>query len=188
MRALEVFGADGGRLTRYYAPRVQALEVWELDPAHESSLRERLPGATIRITDSYAEIQREHDPFDLVVVDNFVSPREHFDLCPHLFRLLADEPVLVLRVVPGAGAATVRQHPHVFSREHLERRREFYRTPSPAAIPRPKLYARYAELAREHGFEPEWHFFEGRRELQGLVPRQTGFHCFLVLKLTRADG
>jgi hypothetical protein len=70
MDALEVYGASGGLHTRDYAHRVKSLEVWEIDPKHEASLRRNLPNATVHIVDSYDRVKSADRRFDLVVVDN----------------------------------------------------------------------------------------------------------------------
>ena len=105
-RALEVFGCTGERLTKHYAPLVRSVEVWEIDPSLEPALRRNLPTATVRITDSFAEIKRTLSRFDLVVVDNpvgcFGDGRcEHFDPFPDVARVLSDDSMLVLLVCSG---------------------------------------------------------------------------------------
>ena len=72
-RALEVFGCTGERLTKHYAPLVRSVEVWEINPSLEPALRRNVPTATVRITDSFAEIKTTPSRFDLVVVDNPVG-------------------------------------------------------------------------------------------------------------------
>jgi hypothetical protein len=95
MRALEVFGYTGERLTRHYAPFVKSLEIWELDPVHESTLRRNFPRAEVQVVDSYEQVRRaERRTYDFVVIDNHITPDEHFGLFPHIFRLLSESSVL----------------------------------------------------------------------------------------------
>jgi hypothetical protein len=69
MDALELFGGRGDMITQDYAPYVRSLEIWEIDPACESALREHFPLAEVKITDTYEEIKRCARKFDLVVAD-----------------------------------------------------------------------------------------------------------------------
>jgi len=184
MRALEVFGYTGERMTRYYAPRVKSLDIWEIDPRFESTLRTSFPDAEVQITDSYEEIRRTDRTYDLVVVDNFAYSDEHFQLFPDVFRVLSDDSVLVVLTLPDADDRTQRLYPTLFDEAHRRERRAFYGTDSPERIPLDDLAAHYAALAAEQGHSYEWHFFVRRRELQGLWPKPTSFFL-LVLKLNR---
>lgn len=184
LRALEVFGYTGERLAKHYAPRVRSLDVWELDPRFEPVLRRNVPSAAVKITDSYEEIKRTSKKFDLVVIDNFITPREHFDLFPAVFRVLSDDATVVMIVVPGDGKRSRSGQSNIFGAEHLQRRSDFYCTDSPGGIPLDELAARYGSLAQQHGLVPEWHFFVPRSELKGVLPRKNGYYD-LVLKLKR---
>jgi hypothetical protein len=185
--ALEVFAYTGERLTRHYAPHVASLEAWEIDPACEHALRRNLPRAEIRILDSFEEIRRTDRRYGLVVVDNPVWFREHFELFPHAFRVLADNAVLVLLVLPELDETTERQYPELFDERHVDRRRAFYETDDPRRVPLEMMVAHYGRLAAESGFALEWSFAEQRRELQGLRPRRMSMF-YLVLKLARSGN
>jgi len=56
-RAVEVFGGTGIFHTLDYASRVARLEVWEIDPKHDATLKSNLPQAVVRITDAYAQVK-----------------------------------------------------------------------------------------------------------------------------------
>jgi len=183
-RALEVFGNTGERLTQHYAPLVGSLEVWELDPALEPVLRRNLPGAEIRIGDSYEFIRRTQRAYDFVVVDNYVTPREHFDLFPHVLRVLSDDAVLALLVVPEGDARLRQRYPGALDDEHLRRRAEFYDVEQPDRIPVDRLAARYGELADAEGLTLRWHFYSPSRELHHLIPYRASYGL-LALKLDR---
>jgi hypothetical protein len=184
MRALEVFGYTGERMTRYYAPLVQSLDIWEIDERFEPTLRSNFPEADVKITDSYEEIRRTERTYDLVVVDNFAYSNEHFQLFPHVFRVLSDDAVLVVLTLPHADERTQRLYPSLFDEPHLRERRAFYSTDSPDRIPLDDIASHYAGLAAEEGLSAQWHFFVRRRELDGLWPKPTSFYL-LVLKLER---
>jgi hypothetical protein len=186
MRALEVFGFTGERFTKYYAPLVASLEVWEKQAPYEAGLRRNLPEAEIKITDSFAEVARCERTYDLIVVDNPIGELEHFDLFPHLFRLASQDAVLVLLVTPEADARTRAHYPGVMSRNQLARRRAFYRTDEPEHIPLQRMVQRYAQLAGECGFALRWAFSVQRSELFGAIPRPLSLH-YLVLSIARGE-
>jgi hypothetical protein len=179
MRALEVFGYTGERLTRHYAPFVKSLEIWELDPVHESTLRRNFPRAEVQIVDSYEQVRRaERRTYDFVVIDNHITPDEHFGLFPHIFRLLSKSSVLMVLVAPDANARVRRLHPDIFNAQHLAHRRAFYGTEHPERMSLDELALHYRELASENDFQVDWHFFRNRR----LLPVATGYYD-LLLKL-----
>jgi hypothetical protein len=186
LRALDVFGWTGERLTMRYAPLVKSIDVWEIDPTFEPALRRNVPNADVTITDSYEEIKRTDRTYDLVVVDNFHTPDEHFRLFPHIFRVLSDDAVLVLRVIGEAGGAARRAHPTLFSAEHLAERREFYGTDSPDRMTFEALAEHYRRLAEQNGFVAKWHHFVHRPELARVLPTPKTYNTLLALKLARA--
>jgi hypothetical protein len=184
LRALEVFGFTGERMTRYYFDDVASLDVWEIEPRLEAVLRRNLPGAKVLITDSFAEIRRTDGIWDLVVIDNPVWPGEHFGLFPSIFRVLSDRSALVVRVLPEVSEVTRRRYPGVFDAEHERQRREFYATDSPERIPLPDLIEDYRQMARAHGHLCEWARVIHLREFDGKLFRRSGF-SLLVMGLTR---
>jgi hypothetical protein len=184
LRALEVFGASGERLTLHYASRVESLSIWELDSAYEDGLRRRFPAADVRITNSYEEVLRTDERYDFVVVDNAVGPEEHFPLFPGVFRVLSDDAILMVLVIPHANRHTRRRYPNVMSSPHLERRAAFYDTDTPEDIPLDRLVAHYGELAEAAGLSTRWRFSVNRREIHRLLPRATST-TYLVYALRR---
>jgi hypothetical protein len=103
--ALEFFAREGDWQTEVYAREVGALEAWEINPEFLFGLRKNLPGATIRIVDSYTYGARSTDRFDFVVVDNpqaiFGSAGqycEHFEALPVVLRLLNSGAFLIFNL------------------------------------------------------------------------------------------
>jgi hypothetical protein len=167
--ALEVFAFEGAWHTRDYARRVRSLEAWEIEPACEDKLRANLPQAVIKIVDSYAEIRTTPKKFGLVVVDNPFSVYgpgdsycEHFPLFPAVFRVLKNEAVLVLNVVPAVSASFRAKYPYVFNAPHLAARRAFYQTDTPERLDLDELAAAYARHAAASGFVLQWYFEQER--------------------------
>lgn len=185
LRALEVFGADGERMTRFYASEVASLEIWEINPKYEQELRRKFPAATVRIVDSFEQIARTEGPYDLVVIDNPGWSREHFELFPDVYRILSDDAALILNVIPAPMRSTRRRYPTLFTPEHLERRRLSYGTDNPGQIPVAQLAAHYEARSREYGFVPEWHHSVRRRLIWYGIPRAQEVYL-LALKLRRA--
>src|SRR5689334_5220788 len=69
LEALELFAHSGFLHTKDYLPQVASLEAWEIDPRYEEPLRHNLPGAQVKITDSYREIRKTPRKYSLIVVD-----------------------------------------------------------------------------------------------------------------------
>jgi len=183
LRALEVFGDDGTRHTLDYAPMVGSLDIWEIRPDREAALRKNFPGAGIKIVDSFEEVKRTPTRYDLVIVDNWVGSVfdghcEHFELFPDIYRVVTDDGILVINVVPRLDEEAQRRFPTVFKSstvaEHLERRRDFYGTDHPEAVSASQMLAVYRKLAAENGFGIEWSVLQPRI-----------YHSYLALKLRR---
>jgi hypothetical protein len=178
-RAVEVFGGTGIFHTLDYASRVARLEVWEIDPKHDATLKSNLPQAVVRITDAYAQIKETVERFDLIVVDNPMSMYgggrcEHFDLFPGIFRLVADSAVVLIDIIPSAPLSARRKNPDLFSEEHLEARLRFYRTDRPDDLSWDVVVDTYRRLAEASGFTLEWDFVVRRH-----------FVYYLALKIVR---
>ncbi len=182
MEALEVFAHSGFLHSRDYYPYVAHLEAWELDPAQEAALRRNLPGAEVKITDSYEEIRKTPRKYQLILLDapdSVYGDRgqycEHFFMFPEAFRVAADSAVLILNVVPGYPNGTAR--PSQFTAKHLDYRHRFYGTDHPARLPIADMIPVYRRGIEAHGFELEWHF--------SLPRTRRGRVHYLVLKIKR---
>jgi hypothetical protein len=176
MSAVEIFAGTGFRHTIDYLPFVGSLEAWEVNPSHEAELNRHLPGATVRITDSFAELARTTERFGIIVVDNTITTFgrdyvEHFDLFPGLFRIASDPCVLVLNVCPGV--------PEALRTDALRmsRRAAFYATDQPQDVAIDRMVEGYASLMRANGFRLDWHFARQRAYREGIH--------YLVMRMTR---
>jgi len=104
--ALDMFARDGALTVSQYAYKVKHLDVWELSEVHEKALEGFRP-RDIKIGCSYKTMEACQSKYDLVVVD---TPQglhhdwqhgvriEHFDVLPHLGKILKDRAVIVLYV------------------------------------------------------------------------------------------
>jgi hypothetical protein len=183
LQALELFAHSGFLHTKDYLPQVASLEAWEIDPHQEEALQHNLPGAEIKITDSYQEIKRTTRKYNLIVLD---APDcvhgdngqycEHFSMLPEVFPIAQDSTILILNVMPGDlnGKA---QRGRWFTDAHLQQRRRFYATEHPETVSLPDMIPVYRNLVETNGFELEWCFFHKRT--------RDGRLYYLVLKLRR---
>jgi len=179
--ALEIFGRDGLDHTTTYGSEVRSLEVWEIDGDRRTELERNLPGAAIKIVDSYEEIARTTKRFDLVVVDNamglYGSHCDHFDFFPEaIFRAFRDECVLALIVIPRIDATTLRHFPNLRDPAYLARRAAFYRTENAMDIPRERIVETYRGFVERSGRRLDWSF---------LMKRSGAGVEYLVLKISR---
>lgn len=193
MDALEVFGKDGHWHTRYYAHLVKSIEVWEIQNKYLAPLQKNLPAAMVKITDSFKEIRRVERKYDLVVIDNsmgiFVDDPfdgstpteycEHFDLFPAVFRVLKDEAVIIVNVIPSANASALEKYPLLFDTRHLQRRSAFYGVDHPENVPIEEMVTLYGNLAATNHFRVEWTVHEARGG--------TGIVHYLALKMRRVE-
>jgi hypothetical protein len=178
MSAVEVFAGTGFRHTIDYMKVVGTLEVWEMNSSYEGDLRRHLPGATIRITDSFEELARTTSRFGIIVVDNTITTFgrgyvEHFDLFPGVFRVASDPCVLVLNVCPGV-PDELRRDAH-----RMSKRAEFYRTDRPQDVPIDRMVEAYERLMKVNGFRLDWYFARKRAYREGIH--------YLVMRMTRSE-
>jgi len=165
-RTLEAFAFTGAWQTKAFKHFPSYLEAWEIDPACEGPLRKNLPGAVIRITDSFEEVKRCSTRFDFINVDThqglFGPYCENFEFYPLLFHVAADSCIVNLNVIPSANDYWLTKYPDLFSSEHLARRKAFYQVEDPARITLKQMLSRYAAIAEEHGFRITWHYYRQR--------------------------
>lgn len=105
LSALDFFAREGDWQTVVYAREVCTIEAWEISPEYLTGLQQNLPGATVRIVDSYAYGAKTTDRFDFVVLDNpqcTFGPEgcycEHFEALPVALRLLKQGAFLIFNL------------------------------------------------------------------------------------------
>jgi len=162
MDALEVFGREGDWQTIHYADKVKSLEVWECNPEYEENLRKNLPNATVKITDSYEEIKRTPNKFGLVVIDNPLLATghiDHFDLFPHVFRVLKDRAFLVVSMFYDLKSYPLYEKlDEEKKRVILDARTRFYGQKWMST------YFAYRNWALQNGFMPGWSSSSNRNQ------------------------
>ncbi|MBI4775730.1 MAG: hypothetical protein HY788_16425 [Deltaproteobacteria bacterium] len=160
--ALDPFAREGDWHTRYWSSLVRSLTLWEILPQHEKALRRNFPEAVVKITDSYQEVKRTDQRFDLIVLDNDMTRTdhiEHFDLFPEIYRTLNRGPVYIVRNVIENPSL----HRGWAAEEVKEARKRFYGHGS-EVVPIPVMARTYARLAEENGFQITWSCIAPRNE------------------------
>jgi hypothetical protein len=176
LHALELFGGSGNFHTKDYASEVASLEVWELDERYRDELQRNLPKADVRTVDTFAEISRRTEHYDLIVVDNPMSTYgehgehcEHFGLFPEVFRRCSPCAIVIVNVIPYLTDAAAKRYPYLFNREQLAARTAFYRTSHPEEISFDKMVEVYKRHAANVGTTIVWHFLVRRHFVYYLV-------------------
>jgi hypothetical protein len=161
--AVELFARAGNWHTTDYKDYVSQLDAWEIDAVWEKDLRKNLPGAEIKITDTFSEMNLTGKQYNLVVSDNsmsvFADGRfcEHFELFPGVFRILQDKSVLVLNIIPSVTPKWKLKFPYLLDDEHCARRATFYQTNHPKTISVNEMLIVYSKWANTSGFKLEKH-------------------------------
>lgn len=182
LRALEMFGRDGSWQTAVFAPRVKSIDIWEVDPIFEADLRQNIPYATIKITDSIKELQNpaHAGQYDFVVADNpqncYGEAREyaeHFDLFPEVLQLLGQTGIFIFNLNKqpfNADAFT----------DWAARRKAFYQTDEAMSLTIPWALQFYTSLFEREGFTVDYSFSQSRQDLE-----HNDYLHYLVFKLRR---
>jgi hypothetical protein len=173
--AVELFARAGDWHTLDYFRQVSALDAWEIDPQWEESLHQNLPGAEIKITDTFDEIRSTSKLYNLVICDNsmalFADGKycEHFELFPDVFRVLQDRAVLVLNVIPSVNKRWKAKFPYLMDRDHCSRRSKFYNTEQPETVLIEDMLPVYRDWAKKNGFRIEKNFSVKRHVIHYLA-------------------
>jgi len=167
LRTLEIFGRDGLDHTTTYADEVKSLEVWEIHPKWHSDLLKNLPGASIKIVDSYEELGRSKSKFDLIVVDNAIGNLgahcDHFDLFPDaIFKVTSGESVLVLNIIPRIHSITLKHFPDLLDPTYLAARKSFYAADDPMDIPADRIVGVYRSFIEKNDYRLAWWYHQNR--------------------------
>lgn len=174
--ALDFFAREGDWQTVVYAKEVKSLEAWEINPEFLPGLQRKLPGATLRIVDSYAYGAETSQRFDFVVRDNpqaTFGPNgrycEHFEALPVALRLLRPGAFLIFNL--NRAPFNFAEHP-----EWLRRRAAFYATVDTSALSLEGfLLPFYAEYFAARGFSVVQSFAQ---------PRNDEYLAYAVFRLT----
>ena len=183
LHALDLFAGTGSMITQDYEPFVSSLEAWEIEPSYERTLRKNLPRAQVRIVDSYKQLAITESRFGLVVADTwterFGGHCEHFELFPIVFRVLDNEAILIVNVMPEWKVGH-------YNNEHLRRRRDFYQKEDVANMAIGSMVEVYESLARQNGYAIKWWFVKDRYLLYRLRRHAKKWRlCHLVLRLEK---
>lgn len=179
MHVLEVFGGNGKSVDRYVIDKVKRLHVWEIDQSREIELKNNLPKAEIKIVDSFNEIKKTKNKYDIIIMDNpmamFGSHCEHFDMFIHIFNILKDEGIIILDIIPKLENIPI-EFGFLKENIYLLCRKLFYRTETPLNIPIKDMISVYEDIINKNGYMLEWNFTEERSK---------DFIYYLVLKVKK---
>jgi len=166
IKILESFAYTGELQTRAFKRYAAYLEAWEIDENFKPSLEKNLPGAIIKITNSFEEVLRCKEKFDFINVDThqgiFGNYCENFEFFPLLFNVTKDECIVNLNVIPNAGQEWKAKYATLFNAEHLKRRARFYNTANPEHLTLEQMLNTYGEIAAKNGYSILWHYYQQR--------------------------
>jgi len=181
---LDLFAGDGTMSSLDLKGYLDKIELWDINPQFETILEDRFPNSIIKIVDSYEEINKTKNKYNIILVDNF--PRiisghcEHFDLFPKIFEIMKDQGILIMLTMPEINKK------HLFSMDHLEKREIFYNTNNAVRIPMDHMVATYKEFANQNGFTLKDSFYVDRWLMYRFTKWfRTKKLCFLVLHLEK---
>ncbi len=170
---LEVFGYTGEYHTLDYLEHVNSLDIWEIDRACEKKLKENLPTANVKITNSYIEIKSTNKLFNTIIIDNhqgiFGDDKcEHFEIIEDCFQKLENKGVIIANVIPNILISKY-ETPKEIREKHIERRKHFYGYSDGGIIPLDYMENFYKNLALKNGYKAEHVFFVTRNYLMTYV-------------------
>lgn len=161
-RALEVFGGNASFHTLDYACLTKDIEIWEVDKSLKSEILENIPFAKVNIVDSYKEIYKTQNKYDLIVIDNPINNHnnhcEHFDFFPYIIRKFSDEVILILNVIPTIESKDIDEYPYLLDEKHLQSRRDFYRVSDPLNISLDYMKKIYSTMFKTSNYIVEYSF------------------------------
>ena len=162
VKALELFGRKGDWHVIDYAAHVSKLEIWEIDPQYRKDLKRNFPRSKIRIVDSFQEIKKDGDKFDLIVSDNSVYCAdgdeycEHFELFPYVFGRMNSPCILILNI-------NTKPYNFIKGSEWWKRRARFYETDKPDDISFGKIDLQYRKICHQSNRQTGFSFVENRK-------------------------
>jgi hypothetical protein len=164
--ALEAFAHTGAWQARAYRQYPSYHEAWEINEWCEPYLKKNLPRAKIRITNSFEEIMKCDKKFDFINVDThqglFGAYCENFEFFPLMFRVMKDECVVNLNVIPYASEEWRKRYDTLFNKEHLGRREAFYKTGNPENVTLEQMLKIYGDIAEKNNYSITWSHYRQR--------------------------
>lgn len=170
---LEVFGYKGEYHTLDYLKNTGHLEIWEISQDCEASLKKNLPGATIKITDSYEEIKRTTKLYDTIIIDNHQgifgnNKCEHFEIIEDCFKKLNKKSVLITNVIPSIHKSKYDVTDDI-TKTHIQKRKDFYGHDTGTEIDLNFFEGFYRKMAENNGFKVSHVFFVKRNYLMTYI-------------------
>lgn len=169
---LEVFGYKGEYHTLDYVKYVNQLDIWEIQPECEIHLKNNLPRANVKITNSYLEIKQTDKIFDTIIIDNhqgtFADKCEHFEIINDCFKKLSQKAVLIVNIIPDMSRNKYKI-PYDEKLKYINKRKEFYSHESGISITKVEFQKFYTKLALNNGFTTNHIFIVKRNYLMAYL-------------------
>lgn len=164
--ALDMFARDGALTVHLYADKVRSLDLWEIDPIYEPTLRKFTDN--VHIGCSHKQLMETDRTYGFMVLD---APEgvyhdwrgrphsEHFDLIPQLPRIMANNCIVVVYVNKEPyDASKVGSHgrdvyPGYDYQAWMQRRADFYHTDHPNKVSTATALQAYRREFRLLGFD-----------------------------------
>ncbi len=166
LRALEFFAREGNWQTTAYADKVKELHAWEIKKTFEETLKANLPGAKVRIGNSFelAESKEYANRFNLIVFDN---PQgiygkeeqycEHFEALKCIKKLLSGEGIVIFNI-------NFKPFDYDKSPQWRKRRDQFYGLRNTSEITLEFMEDYYKKYFKQLGLLTEFCFIEKRND------------------------
>ncbi len=178
---LEVFGFTGEYHTKNYQHLVRELHVWEIDQSCEPKLKQNLPGAIIKITDSFKEIQNTEQKYDLIVIDNplsfYVDHCEHFEIFPLSLRILNNNATIIINIITNVNVL-YDKYRNYDSVKQNEVRNKWYSSSDATILKDEFVLDFYKQLCEKNGFKTNFSFLKKRNNMVS----------YLVMNLNKATS
>lgn len=170
---LEVFGYKGEYHTLDYIEYVKQLDIWEIAQDCEVHLKNNLPKANVKITNSYEEIKIANKTFDTIIIDNhqgiFGDDKcEHFEIIEDCFKKLGNKSVLIINIIPNILASKYNP-PKEVGAKHIEKRKLFYSHPTGTIITKSHFEDFYMKMVKDNGFDTKHIFLVKRNYLMSYL-------------------
>lgn len=153
---LEVFGYKGEYHTMDYVKYVNQLDIWEINPDCEIHLKNNLPRANVKITNSYVEIKQTGKLYETIIVDNHQglfgdNKCEHFEIIEDCLNKLQKKAVLIINVIPDIDKSKYKT-PQNVRLTHVQKRKDFYNHPHGVSLTEEEMVKYYSDFVKNNGF------------------------------------
>lgn len=167
MHCLSVFGGKGCINEKFLQEYVGKLETWEICKEFEEELRNNVPKADVKIVDSFEQLNKTLQKYDMVFMDNPMSIYEdhceNFDMFMEHFKVLKEESIIVMDIITRLDNIP-KEFNYIRNDMHLLCRKLFFRTTNPENISIDIIKKTYQSIIEREGFKVQWDLVEERTD------------------------